>query len=228
MAKNFSPARAKEIAKALKRKYRDFAHFNRYNPLEELLFIICSTKTPHSNYRVTFGALRKEFPTFSSIAEAPAEYIAKPMERGGLAKNKAKAIRKTLDFLVQRFGRPTLAPLKHWTDEECESFLTSLPGVGKKVARCVMMYSLGRQVFPVDTHCWRISRRLGWVRLTTKDGHPSPRDMDRLQSKISPDLRFSLHVNMISLGREVCTAHNPKCRECPIEGCCKKIGVAKY
>lgn len=165
------------------------------------------------------------FPRHQQIAEASAKYIAKPIERGGLSNQKAKAIRAIMDTLVERFGRPTLSTLKGWSDEECETFLTSLPGVGKKVARCVMMYSLGREVFPVDTHCWRICRRLGWVRPTQMDGHPSPHDMDRLQAKIPPDLRFSLHVNMVSLGREFCTARRPKCRECPIKGYCKKIGV---
>jgi endonuclease III len=113
------------------------------------------------------------------------------------------------------------------SDEEAEAFLLSLPGVGKKVARCVLMYSLGRQVFPVDTHCWRIAQRLGWVRPTQKDKHCAPRDMDRLQSKIPPELRHSLHVNMISLGREICAPTSPRCDECPISAWCPKIGVSK-
>ena len=119
--------------------------------------------------------------------------------------------RKTCDAIIERFGRLTLAPLQGLDDAAGEAFLTSLPGVGKKVARCVMMYSLGREVFPVDTHCWRIARRFGWVRPTQKDGHCAPRDMDRLQNKIPPALRFSLHVNMVSLGREHCKAGAPLC-----------------
>lgn len=112
-------------------------------------------------------------------------------------------------------------------DAEAEAFLLSLPGVGKKVARCVLMYSLGRQVFPVDTHCWRIARRLGWVRPIQKDKHCAPRDMDRLQSKIPLELRHSLHVNIISLGREICTPTTPRCNECPISAWCPRIGVPK-
>jgi len=126
---------------------------------------------------------------------------------------------------MEKFGEPTLKSLHKMSVKEAESFLLSLPGVGKKVARCVLMYSLGRQVFPVDTHCWRIARRLGWVRPTQKDKHCAPRDMDRLQSKIPPELRYSLHVNMISLGREICTPSSPRCDECPILALCAKTGV---
>ena len=74
--------------------------------------------------------------------------------------------------------------------------------------------------------CAPIARRLGWVRPTQKDKHCAPRDMDRLQSKIPPELRYSLHVNLISLGREICTK-TPRCEECPIAAWCPKIGVAR-
>jgi endonuclease III len=214
-----------KVAAALKTRYRDFNHYNLKNPLDELLFIICSTKTGEASYRSTYRSLKKTFPTHYQIAEAPAEYIARPIVSGGLSNQKAKAIRDLLDIIVEKFGEPTLKPLRKMSDGEAEAFLLSLPGVGKKVARCVLMYSLGRQVFPVDTHCWRIARRLGWVRPTQKDKHCAPRDMDRLQSKIPPELRYSLHVNMISLGREICTPTSPRCDGCPISAWCSKVGV---
>jgi endonuclease-3 len=213
------------IAAALKTRYRDFNHYNLKNPLDELLFIICSTKTGEASYRSTFRSLKETFPTHYQIAEAPAEYIARPIVSGGLSNQKAKAIRELLDVVVATFGEPSLKALRAMSDADAEAFLLSLPGVGKKVARCVLMYSLGRQVFPVDTHCWRIARRLGWVRPTQKDKHCAPRDMDRVQSKIPPELRYSLHVNMISLGREICTPAAPRCDECPVSAWCPKIGV---
>jgi len=216
-----------DVAAALKIRYCDFNHYNLKEPLDELLFIICSTKTGEASYRGTYRSLKQTFPTHYQIAEAPAEYIARPIASGGLSNQKAKAIREIYDALAEKFGEPTLKPLRKMGDKEAEAFLLSLPGVGKKVARCVLMYSLGRQVFPVDTHCWRIARRLGWVRPTQKDKHCTPRDMDRLQSKIPPELRHSLHVNMISLGRGICTPNAPRCVECPISGCCPKIGVPR-
>ncbi|MFZ4539470.1 endonuclease III domain-containing protein [Propionivibrio sp.] len=211
----------------MKYRYHDFAHYNLKDPLDELLFIICSTKTDEANYRKTFRALKDSFPTHLMIAEAPAEYIAMTIARGGLSNQKSKAIRNLLDAVVDQFGEPSLEPLRAMSDKGAEAFLLALPGVGKKIARCVLMYSLDRQVFPVDTHCWRISRRLGWVRPTQKDRHCAPRDMDRLQSKIPPELRYSLHVNFISLGREICTAHAPRCQECPVAAWCHRVGVAR-
>lgn len=200
----------------------DFSHYNRKNPLEELLFILCSVQTQESNYRRTFQALRWRFPRMEMLARATAGEIAEPLKSGGLYRHKSKRIKQICTRLIGAFGRPTLAPLRERADEDCESFLTSLPGVGLKVARCVMLYSFDRAVFPVDTHCWRVCRRLGWVRASSKSGECNKADMDRLQTKIPPRWRFSLHVNLISLGREVCTAKNPKCRRCPISRLCRR------
>lgn len=221
------PSTIWKIAAALRKRYHNFNHYNLKDPLDELLFIICSTKTGEASYRSTFRSLKETFPTHLRIAEAPAEYIARPIVSGGLSNQKAKTIRKLLDVIVAKFGEPTLKPLRTMTDKDAEDFLLTLPGVGKKVARCVLMYSLGRKVFPVDTHCWRIAIRLGWVRPTQKDKHCAPRDMDRLQSKIPPELRYSLHVNMISFGREICTPAAPQCDVCPISAWCPKIGVPR-
>lgn len=220
------PKRIDETARILRRRYRDFAHYNRTNPFEELLFILCSVQTQESNYRRTFAALRRAFPSFDALASASREEIAKPLKQGGLSPTKARRIKIICKRIEAAFGRVTLAPLRQMDDEQCEGFLASLPGVGTKVARCVMMYSLGRRVFPVDTHCWRVCRRLGWARATRRDGECGARDMDRLQAKIPARVRFSLHVSLISLGRQVCTATGPKCPVCPIRRLCRHHGAA--
>ena len=214
-----------QVSRKLSAVYSDWNHFNRANPLEELLFIICSTQTNEALYSSTFASLRQRYPRFAALAAAPARDIAATIAHGGLSNQKAKLIVLILRHLVDQFGRPTLAPLREMCDEEGEQFLVSLPGVGKKTARCVMMYSLGRLMFPVDSNCWRICRRIGWVRPTRPDRSCSPRDMDRLQSKIPPALRFKLHVNMVSLGRRICLPANPQCDQCPIWRYCRQIGV---
>jgi len=220
----FAPNVAR-IARLLSARYGNWPHYNRRNPLEELLFILCSIQTNENLYRGTFAALRRAFPTFRALAGAPEGAVAQVIADGGLSRQKAHKIKQLLEQVITRLGKPTLAPLKRLADEECERFLTSLKGVGKKTARCVMMYSLDRQVFPVDVHCWRVCRRLGWVRPTRPDGSCSPKDMDRLQGKVPPHLRFNLHVNMVSLGREFCTTRSPKCSACPIRQYCRRIGV---
>lgn len=215
----------KEVAKTLKKRYKDFAHHNKKNPLNELLFILCSVKTTDSNYKSTYASLIKSFPSHQLLADAPVGAISKAIFRGGLYRQKATTIKKLLESINNIFGKPSLSPIKRMSSEDCENFLLSLPGVGKKVARCVMMYSLGYEVFPVDTHCWRICHRLGWVRPRKQMDYCSQGYMDIIQDKIPSGLRFSLHVNMVSLGREICTALRPKCEKCPIEKYCPKIGA---
>lgn len=219
------PKHVFEVASALSCEYGNYDHRNKNNPLDELIFIICSIRTEEHLYTPVYHEIKKHYPSAMKLflcSEKDLEHILRP---AGLSNIKARYIKKSLRMIVKKFGKPTLAPLRKMSDKQCEKFLTSLPNVGKKVARCIMMYSLDRTVFPVDVHCWRISRRLGWVRKTQKDDRPSPRDMDRLQSKIPMDVRYSLHVNMISLGRSICLKNKPKCSICNINKYCRKIGV---
>lgn len=210
-----------EVAQALSECYRDFSHGNKSNPLNELLFILCSLQANESSYKATYLRLCARFPSFRELAEANEEDISQVLTLGGLARQKARAIRRILLKLKSDFGRPSLAPLRTMSDADCESYLESLPGVGKKTARCVMMYSLQRNVFPVDSNCWRICRRLGWVRATRPDNSCSPRDMVRVENGIPPKLRLGLHVNFVSLGRARCLPAGPQCASCCIRDYCR-------
>jgi endonuclease III len=209
------------VALALSEAYGDHTHGNKANPLRELLFIICSLQTNEALYQSTYASLMSRFPTFRQLAAASEREIAAAIIRGGLAEQKARTIRAVLSRLVSDFGVPSLSPLHNMSDSECETYLQSLPGVGRKTARCVMMYSLGRETFPVDSNCWRICRRLGWVRPTRPDKSCSPRDMDRVQARVPPNLRLSLHVNLVSHGRVCCLPSSPLCESCCIREYCR-------
>lgn len=209
------------IASALSESYADHTHGNKKNPLRELLFILCSLQTNEALYRFTYTRLMSRFRSFRRLGEASEGEIGDTIARGGLARQKARKIRAILLRLESDFGAFTLSPLRAMSDGECESYLESLPGLGRKTARCVMMYSLRRDVFPVDSNCWRICRRLGWVRPTRKDKSCSPRDMDRVQAGIPPNLRLSLHVNFVSHGRATCISSSPLCGACCIRGFCR-------
>ncbi len=209
-----------KITRLLAQRYLDFDHYNKKNPLNELIFVLFSVMKSEPVYTRTYRNFKKSFPRYTDILNASIQDIAKSIYHGGQSMQKATAIQSITSILAERFGRPTLAPLKNMLDNECEVFLTSLPRVGKKVARCVMLYSLGRKVFPIDIHCRRIAIRLGWINATKFNE-------DALQDMIPEELRFSLHVNLISLGREFCTARSPVCRLCPLTGICRKIGVAQ-
>lgn len=208
------------IAKILKRKYGNDYHHNRKNPLEELFFILLSVRSTEKVYLKIFKALHKKYPGFKDIHKAPVREIRRIIQPGGKQYNKSRAIKNISTKIIKRFGRLTLAPLKKMSDKECEKYLISLPGIGKKIARCVMLYSLNRVVFPVDSHCWRICKRLGWIKHFGKSKSPPPITMDKLQEIIPVNLRYSLHVNMISFGRDICIPLNPKCSKCPIKYYC--------
>ncbi|MGO9015787.1 MAG: endonuclease III domain-containing protein [Dissulfurispiraceae bacterium] len=226
MSQTYAPE-VEKVALKLRKEYEDFAHHNKKNPLDELFFILCSVKRSEKVYLKAYKSIKRNFPRYELLATSSTKKISKTVSWGGLQNQKAAIAKEIIRQLIVSFGKPTLAPLKKMSDEECESYLMSLPGIGKKVARCVMLYSLNRRVFPVDAHCWRISRRIGWNVTGRNTDSCSNRAMDHLQARIPPALRFSLHVNMVSHGRKICTASKPKCGECVIVFFCKKIGVAK-
>lgn len=209
-----------EIAEVLSNEYKDFAHYNKDNPLDELIFIVCSIKRSEKVYISSYRRLKTEYSTYQQLLDAPTEDIAAILSSAGLQNQKAVRLKDILASVTQRIGRPSLQPLKHLSDKECEDFLIGLPGVGKKIARCVMMYSFRRSVFPVDSNCWRISCRLGWVDKIKNRSTCSEKGMDYLQSIIPRTLRFSLHVNMVSHGRKVCKSSNPDCHRCVIKQYC--------
>lgn len=209
-----------KIAEILSARYQDFKHYNKKNPLDELFFILCSVKRSEKVYLEAFRSLKQNFSRYELLATASVKKISKVVAWGGLQNQKAAAAKEIVKRLIESFGRPTLAPLKKMSDADCEKFLTALPGIGIKAARCVMVYSLDRKVFPVDVHCWRIAGRLGW----NGDKRVSDTAVDQLQDIIPPALRFTLHVNMVSHGRKICTARNPKCNKCIITSYCQRIG----
>ena len=213
------------VSERLSDEYGDFAHGNKTRPLDELLYIMSSIKTTERKHAESYRSLRRAFPTYASIAEAGERELAAALSVGGFQTVKAQTIRRAFDEIVARFGRPTLAPLKRMSDAEAENELTALPGVGRKIARCVMMYSLNRDVFPVDTNCWRIAVRLGWVDAKIGGRQITPKDMDRLQEFIPPEYRYALHVNMVSHGRRVCKPKGPDCAFCLLSDLCPKVGV---
>jgi len=221
------PANISPIARELRKRYKNFGHYNRKNPLDELLLILCSVKRGEKVYLRAFKTLKQAFPTFEKLNQASVKELTKQIEWGGLQNQKARSLKKITTAITGKFGKLSLAPLRKMPKEECEEFLCSLPGVGKKVARCVMLYSLGMKVFPVDTHCWRVSKRLGWIKANSKHKFCVSQDMDKLQNMVPPKLHLSLHVNMVSLGREFCLARSPKCHRCPIAQYCLKRGVTE-
>jgi endonuclease III len=206
-----------EIADTLVQEFGRPTLGNKRNPFNELLYILLSSKTPPDRYQEVYRALRRVYRRVDSLADARPQDVARVIRHGGLQNRKARAIVTIAQRLRQEFSRVTLAPVARMTDEEAEDFLVSLPEVSKKTARCILMYALHRAVFPVDTHCFRIAQRLGWM----PDGaYLTDRRADDLQEGVPAHLRRDLHVGMVLLGRYYCLPRVPRCRECPLLAFC--------
>jgi endonuclease III len=203
----------KQIADALVRSFGRPSLGNKRNPFSELTYILLSTKTPPDRYKHVHDELKRRYPKADLIAEASIEELVSVIRPAGFANKRASQLGEIAKFLKQRFGRVTLSPLRQMNNEEAEELLMQLPGVGLKIARCVLLYSLDREVFPMDNHCLRISKRLGWL---SENAGFSNNTMKYLQQRIPPDLRKDLHVGMVVLGRENCFKTDPDCATCPI------------
>lgn len=206
-----------QIADILVRHYGRQDLGNKQNPFDELLFIILSAKTPPQKYQQAYKALKTHYPNHDDFALAQVEQLAGIISFAGLENKKAKQIIEAAIALEKNFGAVTLTPLENKNDADAEEFLITLPGIGLKSARCILLYSLNRKVFPADNHCLRIAQRIGWI--TVADF--SKRVANSLQNGIPPNLRRDLHVGMVLLGRERCLPRKPNCKDCPILRFCE-------
>jgi endonuclease III len=208
---------------------------NKARPLDELAYIILSGRTSEGKYQAVYRAFKARFPRWAEVADAPAEEVAAAIVLGGLARQKAEYLRAIARRARRDFGRVSLRPLADWTTAEAEAYLCALPGVGVKTARCVLMYSLGRAVFPADIHCLRVMARLGWIdcRATNsravadhaqRGDRPSAAIADAAQAGVPPDLRHGLHVSLVQHGRAVCRPR-PSCEQCVLRKLCPRVGV---
>ena len=135
----------------------------RYPPVDELVFTVLSQNTADVNTERSFAALKARFPDWSATRDAEVADIEAAIALGGLAHTKAPRIKKILEALSAGAGAPDLGVLDGMDDAEAQTFLTGLPGVGPKTAACVLLFSLGRPLMPVDTHVHRVARRLGVI-----------------------------------------------------------------
>ena len=207
--------RAKRSVELLKGRYRSPSLNNKDDPLDELIFIILSQMTTSPSYERIFDRLKAVMPDWRSLTETSVSDLALLIADAGLSGQRALRLKQIADRLVDDFGEVSLAEVAQSDDEAVQQYLTSLPGVGVKTAKCVMMYSLARQVLPVDTHTARIATRLGLV----STGSAATIDRD-LSVVVPPALRFDFHVNAVAHGRAVCRAVRPRCHDCVLSSVC--------
>lgn len=202
---------------------------NKRDPVDELVYIVLSRKTREDACQSSFDELKQTFRRWEDLLEATPAEVERIVEGGGLGEKKARSLIGALSMLRERFGSCTLRPVLRWSDEDVEQFLCSLPEVNRKSAYCIMMYAMGRRVFPVDTHVGRVLTRLGLFRNLGLQlaGLDHKQLQAVLADLIPPNLRYSLHVNLVVHGREVCRAVGPHCPACELRKFCATYRAAE-
>ena len=191
------------------------------DPVTELVLTLLSQNTSDTNSGRAFQQLLARYPDWDAVlASDPAE-LEETIRPGGLAPTKARRMRELLEQLRARLGPEWDASLLATLPiGEAKQWLVSLPGVGPKTAACVLLFSLGRDALPVDTHVHRVSQRLGLIgaKVNAVKAH------DALEAQLPPARYYDFHVSIIRHGRRVCHARRPRCGECVLRDRCPSAG----
>lgn len=182
------------------------------DPLAMLIEIILSQATSDVNSRRAFQNLRKRFKDWESVLAADEAEIADAIRLGGLANQKARVIKDLLRQLKETHGKLSLKFIEKMTDEAARDFLQTFRGIGPKTVACTLLFACHKEVFPLDTHIFRVFKRMGVLpeKITDTKAH-------RLLDVLVPTGKFySLHVNLIRLGRQICRPREPLCERCPL------------
>jgi endonuclease III len=182
------------------------------HPIAELVRTVLSQNTNDTNRDVAYERLRERFPTWEEVGHAPVDEVVDAIRPGGLANTKGPRIQEILRSLGDH---PDLDWLADAPREEALEFLTSLPGVGRKTAACVLIFAFGRPEIPVDTHVYRVGGRLGLFRerASFEEAH------DEMRAVVDPEDAYELHINLIEHGRTVCRPR-PRCDRCALRRMC--------
>jgi endonuclease-3 len=181
-------------------------------PVDELILTVLSQNTNDRNRDVAYARLTARFDSWDEVRDAPVIEVEDAIRPGGLAPTKAVRIQQILRAL----GDDDLSDLADVPLAEARERLTALPGVGRKTAACVLMFSFGLPDVPVDTHVFRVGTRLGLFR----PGGSLEEAHDLMLRVVAPEDAYEMHVSLIRHGRRTCTARSPRCRECPLLSLC--------
>lgn len=207
---------ATEITKLLAREYRSRKLGLPRDPISELILTLLSQNTSSQNTRRAFSSLTQSFKSWEEVAEANVAEISPAIKVGGLAQVKAARIKAILKAIEREKGKLDLSFLGELPLPKAKAWLRKLPGVGSKTAACVLLFSFGRWVLPVDTHVYRVSHRLGLI-----SNHTSPEQAQKELERQLPLEEFeSFHLNLIEHGRKVCQARWPRCKICVLRWGC--------
>jgi len=208
--------RALRIHKRLLDVFGEPVWRNPLPPVDELVSTILSQNTNDTNRDRAFNALREKYPDWEAVRDAPAEEVVATIRPAGLANQKGPRIQQVLRAITAERGALDLSFLAEMPLEDARAWLMKFNGVGPKTAAIVLCFSLGRPAFPVDTHIYRVTGRIG-----LRPGKMKVEDAHRHLEAVFPlETYYAAHLNIIRLGRETCSARKPDCPACPIRRLC--------
>ena len=210
--------RTQDVMDYLGAQYGPVQWHVRYTPAEELVYTILSQHTSDLNSERAFKSLIATFETLDAVADASVDSIEEAIRRGGLAKQKAPRIKNVLCQIRDEIGSFDLSFLAEMPLDEAKAWLKRLNGIGPKTAAIILCFSLGMPAMPVDTHIFRVSRRLGLIgpKVNADKAH------DILEPLVAPEDVFAFHMYLIQHGRQVCKAQRPLCDECALAWGCRE------
>jgi endonuclease-3 len=204
------------------------------HPIAELILTVLSQSTNDRNRDVAYLRMRERFPTWEQVRDVPVGELEEAIRPGGISKVKSARIQAILRAISDDPHRPDRGgerserlPVRpphelslDWLPRvplaQARDYLTSLPGVGRKTAACVLLFAYGLHDVPVDTHVSRVGTRLGLLRA----GAPSHELHDEMLALTPPGQELELHVNLLRHGRRTCHARAPACDECALARMC--------
>ncbi len=184
--------------------------------LDELISTILSQNTNDTNRDRAFQSLRRRFPTWEEVRDAKPDEVITAIRSAGLANQKGPRIQEVLRKITNERGSLDLSFLQTMPLEEARNWLKHFKGVGPKTAAIVLQFSLDKPAFPVDTHIYRVTGRLGLrpASMSVEQAH------HHLENLFPPESYYAVHLNIIRLGREICHARRPNCPDCPLKDLC--------
>lgn len=195
------------------------------HPIAELVLTVLSQSTNDRNRDVAFLRLRERFASWEQVRDAPLAEVEEAIRPGGISKVKSARIQAILRAISDEPRDPPHELSLDWLErapiEEARDYLTALPGVGRKTAACVLLFSYGLRDVPVDTHVSRVGTRLGLLRA----GAPFEELHDQMLALTPPGEELELHVNLLRHGRRTCHARGPNCEECALARMCPSRGL---
>ena len=218
---NFKARKGKyaPVAAALTEVYGSLDWSREQDGMDELISCILSQSTNDTNRDRAFGRLKAAYPDWEAVRFADLDELTDVIRPAGLANQKAPRIQNVLQAICDEAGKYSIDFLNERSIEDAKAWLVSLRGVGPKTAAIVLCFAYGRAAFPVDTHIYRVSKRIGFIpeKLSADDAHPV------MEAITPPSDYYQFHIQLIQHGRDTCHARKPACERCPVADLCDHL-----